>query len=115
MTKFEGFLTKWWLYLNVYKYHNGLFSLLSEKFSYKKELKCRNRHPFFPWANFSKKANLRRGVARSSRARFFVLLRPWVAVPSRARARNYPTQQAKQRIVRGYSWLVLPQASWPKH
>jgi len=34
-------------------------------------------------------------------------LRPGVAVPSRARAQNYPTQQNKQRIVRGYSWQLL--------
>jgi len=34
------------------------------------------------------------------------LLRPGVAVPSRARAQNYPTQQNKQRIVRGYYWQL---------
>ena len=37
----------------------------------------------------------------------FVLLRPGVAVPSRARTQNYPTQQNKQRIVRGYSWQLF--------
>jgi len=42
----------------------------------------------------------------------FVLLRPGVAVPSRARAPNYPTQQNKQRIVRGYSWQLLS-VDWP--
>jgi len=39
-------------------------------------------------------------------------LRPGVAVPSRARAQNYPIQQNKQRIVRGYSWQLLS-ADWP--
>jgi len=33
----------------------------------------------------------------------FVLLRPGVAMPSRGRAQNYPTQQNKERIVHGYS------------
>jgi len=42
----------------------------------------------------------------------FVLLHPGAAVPSRARAQNYPTQQNKQRIVRGYSWLLLG-VDWP--
>jgi len=37
----------------------------------------------------------------------FVLLRPEVAAQSRARAQNYPTQQNKQRIMRGYSWQLL--------
>jgi len=41
----------------------------------------------------------------------FVLLRPGVAVPSRARAQNYPTQQNKQRIVRCYSWQLS--VDWP--
>jgi len=36
----------------------------------------------------------------------FVLLRPGDAVPTRARAQNYPAQQNKQRIVRGYSWQL---------
>jgi len=40
-----------------------------------------------------------------------VLLRPGVAVPRRARAQNYPTQQNKQRIVRGYSWQLS--VDWP--
>jgi len=35
-----------------------------------------------------------------------VLLRPAVAVPSHARGQTYPTQQNKQRIVRGYSWQL---------
>jgi len=42
----------------------------------------------------------------------FVLLRPGVAVPSGARAQNHPTQQNKQRIVRGYSWQLLS-VDWP--
>jgi len=33
-------------------------------------------------------------------------------VPNRARAQNYPTQQNKQRIVRGYSWQLLG-VDWP--
>ena len=42
-----------------------------------------------------------------------VLLRPAVAVPSHARGQTYPTQQNKQRIVRGYSWQLLLSADWP--
>ena len=42
----------------------------------------------------------------------FVLLRPRVAVPSRARAQNYPMQQNKQRISSGNSWHVLS-VDWP--
>jgi len=42
----------------------------------------------------------------------FVLLRPGVAVPSRARAQNYPTQQNKQRIVSCYSQQLLS-VDWP--
>jgi len=42
----------------------------------------------------------------------FVLLRPGVAVPSRARAQNYPIEQNKPRIVRGYSWQLLS-VDWP--
>jgi len=37
----------------------------------------------------------------------FVLLHPGVAVPNRARAQNYPTQQNKQRITPVNSWHVL--------
>jgi len=48
----------------------------------------------------------------------FVLLRHGVAVPSRARAQNFPTQQNKQRIVHGYSWQLfsvdwLSKRIWP--
>ena len=54
------------------------------------------------------KANLHWGVAGvAAHDSLFVLLRPGVAEPSRARAQNYPTQQNKQRIVRGYSWQLL--------
>jgi len=42
----------------------------------------------------------------------FVLLRPGVAVPSRARAQIYPTQQNKQRITPGNFWHVLS-VDWP--
>jgi len=42
----------------------------------------------------------------------FVLLRPGVAVPSRARSQNYPTQQNKQGITPGNSWHVLS-VNWP--
>jgi len=41
-----------------------------------------------------------------------VLLQPGVAVPSRARVQKYPTQQNKERIVRGYSWQLLS-VDWP--
>jgi len=37
----------------------------------------------------------------------FVLLRPGVAVPSRARAQTYPTQQNKHRIMR-YACVTGP-------
>ena len=37
----------------------------------------------------------------------FVSLRSGIAVPSRARAQNYPKQQNNQRIVRGYSRKLL--------
>jgi len=40
----------------------------------------------------------------------FVLLRPGVAEPSRARAQNYPAQK-KQRIAPGNSWQALS-ADW---
>jgi len=42
----------------------------------------------------------------------FVLLRPGVVVPSRARAQIYPTQQNKQRITPGNFWHVLS-VDWP--
>jgi len=42
----------------------------------------------------------------------FVLLCPGVAVPSRARAQNNPTQQNIQIIVRSYSWQLLS-IDWP--
>jgi len=56
------------------------------------------------------KVNLHWEVARSSRARFFVLLRQGVFMPSRAQ--NYPTQQNKQRIMPGNPWRVLS-VNWP--
>jgi len=37
----------------------------------------------------------------------FVLLRPGVAVPRRARAQNYPTQQNNQRIAPGTSSVQI--------
>jgi len=42
----------------------------------------------------------------------FDLLRSGVAVSSRARAQNYPTQQNKQRITPSNSWHVLS-VGWP--
>jgi len=50
------------------------------------------------------------GVA--ARDSLFVLLRPGVAVPSRARAQKYPKQQNKQRITPGNSWHILS-VDWP--
>jgi len=59
------------------------------------------------------KANLHCGVAGSSRARFFICFIVSVQeLPCSARAQNYPTQQSKQRIVRGYSWQLLS-VDWP--
>ena len=61
---------------------------------------------------FNHEANLHWGVARSSRARFSVSFIAGVAVPSRARAQNYPTQQNKQRFAPGNSWHVFC-VDWP--